>query len=387
MDNKSGANEYFDSLVGKEINNTYKINRKIGVGGMGAVFEATNTRDNGRVAVKVISPHLASNSRFVKRFQREAKVGWVLSHPNIIKVHEFGETEDKLLFMAMEFVEGETLKAVLAKSPSMPFERCMELLRPLCEALEAAHKRKILHRDLKPENILITKDANGRETVKLADFGLVKLMQPDSEITKGSNLTEVGEVFGTPHYMAPEQVLGQPVTASADIYSLGVMAYQMITGKLPVEGSEVRQLLIAKVSHDPVPPSQKVPSVPKGFDPIFKKVLARHSDERYQKVSDFFRDLQQTIIRLSEAGELKISEEALEIVSKEYVEPTPSSGSVSKPSLTGITSTSLGSATSPTLASINEQPVNNKTGNHNTLILAAIFGVIIVVIVAIYLFA
>src|SRR5262249_9789442 len=158
MSNTAIGNEYFDKLVGKEINSTYRIERKLGVGGMGAVFQGEKIQDKSRVAIKIISPRLVADQRFVKRFQREARVGWVLSHPNIVKVYEFGETNDGLLFMAMEFVEGETLKAFLANSGPLPLDNAMELLKPLCDALETAHKRNILHRDLKPENILLAKD-------------------------------------------------------------------------------------------------------------------------------------------------------------------------------------------------------------------------------------
>ncbi len=339
MTSNKSPNEYYDSLIGKEIQGAkgrYKIKRKIGVGGMGAVFEATNTTDNSRIAIKIISPHLGNNQTFIRRFQREAKVGWALSHPNIIKVHEFGETgekEDKLYFMAMEFVEGESLKTYLSRSGPLPANKCLEILRPLCEGLEAAHKRKILHRDLKPDNIMLTTTPEGKETVKLADFGLVKLLEPDSDITKGSNLTQAGEVFGTPHYMAPEQVLGQPTSMTSDIYSLGVMAYQMLTGKLPVEGNDVKQLLIAKVSKEPPVASKLFSFVNEAFDPILNKALARSPDDRYSSVGDFFKDFQKAVIQLSDTGELKVSEEAMKEICKEYVVEDPSSGTMTPTSL------------------------------------------------------
>ncbi|MEW6731082.1 MAG: serine/threonine-protein kinase [Acidobacteriota bacterium] len=295
MSNTVSQDQYYDSLIGKEIKSTYRVDHKIGAGGMGAVFKATNLQDGSIVALKIISPQLVANSKFVKRFQREAKVGWILSHPNIVKVHEFGETEDSLLYMAMEFVEGETLKSYLASCSALSPERCLELIKPICDGLEAAHKRNILHRDLKPENILITKDSEGKETLKLADFGLVKLMQPDSEITKGSNLTEVGEVFGTPHYMSPEQVLGQPIEATADIYSLGVILHQMLTGKVPIQRTNIREILLVKVSEDMAPPSSKYSFLSPAFDSVLQRVLARHPEDRYQKVGLFFQAFQQAV--------------------------------------------------------------------------------------------
>ncbi|MCS6884115.1 MAG: serine/threonine-protein kinase [Acidobacteriota bacterium] len=378
MSNKD-KDEYYDSLVNREIKGTksrYKLNRKIGVGGMGAVFEAINLTDNSRVAIKTISPQLAHNQTFVRRFQREAKVGWILSHPNIIKVYEFGETgdsEDKLYFMAMEFVEGESLRSYLRSSGPLAPTECLEILRPLCEGLEAAHKRKLLHRDLKPDNIMLSKTQDGKWTVKLADFGLVKLLEPDSEITKGANLTQAGEVFGTPHYMAPEQVLGHQISPASDIYALGVITYQMLTGKLPVEGSDIRQLLIAKVSKEPPLPSEKNPSVHKAFDPVLKKALARSPEDRYFTVGDFFKDFQKVVIRLSDTGELKISQEALADIRKEYFVEDMSSNSQA----------TLIKQTTPEKA-LPSSSESSKTKNLLPLILGGILLLLIAILVIIF---
>jgi serine/threonine-protein kinase len=300
----SATKNYYDDLIGKEING-YLVEKKLGEGGMGAVFKASKITDKTLIALKVISPMLLVNSRFVKRFQREAKVGKVLAHPNIIQVLEFGETENGLLFMAMEFVDGGTLRSEISKEGSLDIKRTSEILKQLCEAMEAAHKRGILHRDLKPENIMLTKDAEGKELVKLADFGLVKLTQPDGEITKGSALTEVGEIFGTPHFMSPEQIMGQTVGAPADIYSLGVILYQMMTGKTPLEGTDVRNLLVTKISQDIPPPSQKFPSVSKVFDEVFKNVLARSPEDRYNSASEFYNAFSKAVYLLENPSAAK----------------------------------------------------------------------------------
>ncbi|MBK7995736.1 MAG: serine/threonine protein kinase [Blastocatellia bacterium] len=198
MSGKTGQISYFNSLLGKLLNQTYRIDSQVALGGMGAVFRGVQVSTNEVVAIKVISPHLTANSVFVKRFQREAKVGSLLSHPNIVKVHEFGETPEGILFMAMEFIEGKTLDEYITHSSPLNVMRALEILRPLSEALDTAHKRNILHRDLKPANVLLAKDSQGKEVIKLVDFGLVKLLQPDSEITAGSNLTAMGEACGTP---------------------------------------------------------------------------------------------------------------------------------------------------------------------------------------------
>lgn len=280
---------YFDSLIGQEIGD-YHIDDKLGTGGMGAVFRATHRENKGIFALKVISPDFATNKTFIKRFKREARVGEVLSHPNIIKVFEYGETAQGLLFMVMEFVEGETLRKFLSSVRRINPKDSLEILRPLCLALEAAHKRNILHRDLKPANILINQHQQTK-IVKLADFGIVKLLQADSAITEGNNLTAMGEVFGTPQYMSPEQLMGHTVGPATDIYSLGVITYEMLTGDLPVKADELRELLLLKTKNLEKP-SKKFPFVPQEFDPILEKVMMVDAEERYQTPLDFFHSFE-----------------------------------------------------------------------------------------------
>ncbi|MEW6730600.1 MAG: serine/threonine-protein kinase [Acidobacteriota bacterium] len=289
MSSNTGQIEYFDSLIGKEINKTYRIEKRLAIGGMGAVFSGTHLQQGTLIAIKVISPHLAANPVFVKRFKREARVGSALSHPHIVKVHDFGETEEGLLFMIMEFVEGETLGDYLERFGPLSAERCAQILKPLCEALDAAHARNILHRDLKPANILMAYNSNGIDNIKLVDFGLVKLLQPDEEITQGSNLTAVGEACGTPFYMSPEQVIGQPLKPTADIYSLGVILYQMLTGKMPIEASSIRQILALKINQDIPPPSNRFPFLPQKIDNVLQKVLARDPRQRYQTAGELYQ--------------------------------------------------------------------------------------------------
>lgn len=324
MSGKTGQINYFNSLLGKELNQTYRIDTQVALGGMGAVFRGVNLQTNESVAIKVISPHLTANSIFVKRFQREAKVGAILSHPNIVKVHEFGQTPDGILFMAMEFIEGKTLDEYLSHAAPLTAMRCLEILQPLAEALDAAHKRNILHRDLKPANILMTKDKNGKESIKLVDFGLVKLMQPDSEITAGNNLTGLGEACGTPYYMSPEQIIGQALGPTADIYGLGIILYQMLTAKMPIESNNVRQILAIKINQDIGPPSEKFPFIPKVLDPVVQKSLARDPRKRYQTGRELFEDFQRAAFEISleysQATQPVLDQSVLSDVRKNYVE-------------------------------------------------------------------
>lgn len=280
---QAAQQSYFDSLIGREINNRYKLETKIGSGAMGAVFRATDLQSSETVAIKVISPDLANDEKFIKRFEREGELGKLLNHPNIVRVEEFGATEG-LFFIAMEFVAGDTLKSYLNTSAPCSPNRTLELLTQLCGALDFAHKHNVLHRDLKPENILMTRNSKGEEVLKLADFGIAK--RTDLSKTKDQMLTVEGEIFGTPHYMSPEQVLAQKLKPTTDVYSIGVMLYQMLSGKLPLEHSKAQQLLILKISQDVAPISKTFPFVSPIFDPILKKALSRTVTDRYQSAGE-----------------------------------------------------------------------------------------------------
>lgn len=287
---------YFNSMINRTLNNTYLIEEKIGEGGMGVVFSGTHLLLGNKVAIKVMVPTLKKSDNDVKRFQREARVGWSLSHPNIIKVFEFSRTQDGILFMVMELAKGENLKHHIRRLAPLPLTRCIQILKPLCDALDLAHKRNILHRDLKPANILIS-EKNGVETVKLADFGIVKLLSSDNQITtEGTNLTSTGTVIGSLDYMSPEQMMGYNLSAASDIYSLGVILYEMLTAKLPIQAIEIRELLKLKTSYDKLPsPSTKFPFLTPNLDKVLKKVLFPAPTQRYQKAGDLLNALKECL--------------------------------------------------------------------------------------------
>ncbi|OYT72248.1 MAG: hypothetical protein CFK52_05360 [Chloracidobacterium sp. CP2_5A] len=283
----SGAVEFYKSLIGQTFKDSYRIEKMIGSGGMGAVFLATHLTLGSSVAIKVLSPGLTADQSLVKRFQREAQVGGQLTHPNIVRVQDFGKTPDGLLFMVMEYVPGEMLSARLAQAGKLALDECLFVLEPLCDALGLAHGRGLLHRDLKPANVIVG-ELGGRRVVKLLDFGIVKLLQPDENV---SQLTATGQVFGTPLYMAPEHLMGLTLTPQADIYSLAVMAYEMLTGKPPVQHNDLRKMLELKMKP---PPSVTtlVPSLPAALDGVFAKALASNPQERHATASEFFAAFQ-----------------------------------------------------------------------------------------------
>jgi eukaryotic-like serine/threonine-protein kinase len=284
---------HYERLVGKLINGRYQITNQLGEGGMGAVFRAIDLQWESDVAVKVVSPELASNPIFLKRFRREARVGEVLTHPNIIKVFEYGEMTDGLLFMVMEFVSGQTLRKQLNEQKRFNPAQTLEILEPLCDALALAHSRNLLHRDLKPANVLIGDD----KIVKLADFGIVKLTSPDKEISGAAVLTGNGEIFGTPQYMSPEQLLGHDINATADIFSVGIMTYEMLTGDLPTYAAELHTLMIEKM-RGVGKISEKYPFLPSAFDALIQKTTRVDPEERYQNILDFLEDFRHAFLRL-----------------------------------------------------------------------------------------
>ncbi len=277
----------YNSLLGKTIANDYKIEKLLGEGGMGAVFCAKQLSDSQNIALKVILPENITDNTLVQRFLREAKVGLLLSHPNIVKTHKYSKTPDGLLFIVMEYIEGETLQNYLQNHGRLSLQKIVEFLGQLAGALDNAHKHKVLHRDLKPENILVTKLENGLEVTKLTDFGIAKILSSEQGKTSNTLLTGTGQVVGTPKYMSPEQLLGLPIKQTTDVYSLGLIVYRMLTGTTPLE-FEGKTGTIFKVSEDLPPISHKFSFLPTAFDRVFQKVLNRDPSERYQSTGEFF---------------------------------------------------------------------------------------------------
>jgi eukaryotic-like serine/threonine-protein kinase len=289
-----------DDLIGQLINNNYLLEDKIGEGGMGAVFRAIDIRNGDYRAVKVISPQLISNNNEAKRFLREARLGLILSHPGIVKVYEFGETTEGLLFMVMEYIEGKPLIDLIEEEAPFAPARIISILEPLCEALDYAHSHNVLHRDLKPGNIIVIKDEQGRESSKLVDFGIMKLLKADDQMSN-VQLTDTNVVLGTPDYMSPEQLVCHELKPTADVYSLGVILYQMLTGGFPIDYFDFAEFLMLKVYRDAEPPSTRFAFIPPELDTLILKVLARDPEQRYQSAGALYRAYLQTVCRLPAA--------------------------------------------------------------------------------------
>ena len=245
----------------------YALERPLGHGGMAIVYLAHDRELRRPVAIKVLGPPLALDPEFVGRFRREATIVARLSHPNIVQIFDLGEEEDRL-YIVMEYVEGESLAALLAREERLAPEQAVELAQQVCLALECAHTEGVVHRDVKPANLLLRNDG----TLKVADFGIARSDQTTA-------YTQAGTVLGTASYLAPEQAAGEPVTHRADLYSLGVVVYELLTGEPPRKVESLAQL--AAVHSGPVRPVRDLaPEVPEHLEAAVMRCLARNPDYR-----------------------------------------------------------------------------------------------------------
>ena len=266
-----------DPLIGKQLDGRYTIIDKLGEGGMGAVYRASQHSVGREVAVKVLSPRVIADPDAIRRFLREAKLASRLAHPNAVGVLDFGQTDDGLFYLAMELVLGRTFDVVLKEERVLTPSRLVRIGVQICDALEGAHALAIVHRDLKPSNIMLL--AAGRDLVKVLDFGLAKSLAPDQTST---TMTGVGEVLGTPAFMPPELATGQPCDGRADLYSLGCVLYLAGSGQLPFVSASVHEL-IAMHGHAVAPP---MPGVSPQLGVVIDRLLAKAPADRYQTAAE-----------------------------------------------------------------------------------------------------
>jgi serine/threonine protein kinase len=263
------------SLVGKIVLDRYVVEEELGSGAMGTVFKGRHLKLPRQVAIKVLHADLLHDPNIVARFHREAKAAAKLSHPNVISVLDFGEFEGSEM-MILELAAGRTLRASMA-SP-LPRERIIPLLRGILQGLDHAHASGLIHRDLKPENIIV-EVADGKETPRLVDFGIAVLRDPES--VAGGKLTQSGQILGTPIYMAPEQAQCEPFDERIDIYALGVILYEMLSGKQPFDGTAM-EIAVANISHDHPPIAKRAPHVQVDavLEALSRKLAARDPKKR-----------------------------------------------------------------------------------------------------------
>ena len=261
-----------DPLIGVTIAGRYQIEEVLGQGGMATVYAARHRLVDRPCAVKVMSPQFTRNEVIRERFRREAKAAQKLAHPNIIEIFDQGETPDGYVYLVMELLRGETLADVLEHG-KVPLERGLPIMIQIARALARAHDLEVIHRDLKPENIFLARAPNGADVVKLLDFGIARSMQD-------SRLTGAGEVFGTPQYMAPERITSIEAGPSADLYSLGVIIYEMVTGTFPFDASDITTYFIKHLKEEPVSPKKHDPSIPSELERLVMECLAKDAKDR-----------------------------------------------------------------------------------------------------------
>lgn len=261
-----------DPLIGTTIAGRYQIEEVLGQGGMATVYAARHRLVDRPCAVKVMNAQYTRNEVIRERFRREAKAAQKLAHPNIIEIFDQGETPEGLVFLVMELLRGETLADVLEHG-KVPIERGLPIMIQIARALARAHDLEVIHRDLKPENIFLARLPNGADQVKLLDFGIARSMQD-------SRLTGAGEVFGTPQYMAPERITSIEAGPAADLYSLGVIIYEMVTGTFPFDASDITTYFIKHLKEAPVSPKKYDPSIPVELERLVMECLAKDAKDR-----------------------------------------------------------------------------------------------------------
>src|SRR5499433_4014776 len=261
----------------------YEKQGELGRGAMGVVYKAVDPVIGRSVAVKTIRLSAEgtglSRQELLARFQTEARAAGLLTHPNIVVVFDAGE-EDGLYYITMELVEGKSLQALLDARQSFPLPRVLRIMEQACSALQFAHDRNIVHRDIKPANLMLTPD----DTVKVTDFGTAKILQ-------FGTVNQTTHVMGTPSYMSPEQVKGKVVDGRSDIFSLGVLLYEMVTGEKPFPGQNITTVIYKIVNEDPVPPRSIDASIHPGVSSVVMKALAKEPEQRYQSCREMLEEL------------------------------------------------------------------------------------------------
>jgi eukaryotic-like serine/threonine-protein kinase len=267
-----------DTLINTLFDGRYRILRKLGSGGMANVYLAEDEDLGRRVAIKILSDRYASDDNFNERFRREAKSAASLSHPNIVPIYDRGEA-DGLPYIAMEVIEGRTLKELVMTRGPLPIAQAVEYAKHILGALRFAHRHGIIHRDIKPHNVLL----GAEDRVKVTDFGIAR--------AGASQMTEVGSIMGTAQYLSPEQARGAPVAAPSDLYSAGVVLYEMLTGKTPFNGDTPIEIAMKHLNEAPRPPSELRSEIPAELDLIVLRALAKDPHDRYQSAEEFSEDL------------------------------------------------------------------------------------------------
>ena len=280
-----------DPLIGFVLDDKYRLEDRLGEGGMGTVYRATHLLIERAVAVKVLNERLVTDAASKERFRREACAAGRLHHANAVAVTDFGETADGRVYIVMELLEGESLSAVLARESPLDATRAVSWMLQTAAAVAAAHRAGVIHRDLKPGNIFVEQHPNTQQAIKVLDFGIAKLATDTTGGNQVTTLTDVGVMIGTPRYMSPEQCGGASLTPASDVYSLGVIFYEMLTGDAPFDGSTPLALALKHSSQAPRPPREIVPTIPPMIEEVVLHALAKNPNDRPANAEELQREL------------------------------------------------------------------------------------------------
>ena len=268
-----------DSNIGKKLDGRYEITELIGVGGMADVYKAQDVMENRPVAVKILKPEFSGDEEFLRRFRNESKAIAVLSHPNIVKIYDVGFT-DEIQFIVMEYIDGITLKEFIEQQGVLKWKDALHFITQILRALQHAHDKGIVHRDIKPQNIMLFTDGS----IKVMDFGIARFSRID-----GKTLSD--KAIGSVHYISPEQAQGEMTDERSDIYSVGVMLYEMLTGRKPFDGDTAVNVALKHMQETAVPPREIMPAIPEALEEIVIHAMEKQPAQRYQSAAEMIRDI------------------------------------------------------------------------------------------------
>src|SRR3954470_22595811 len=280
-----------DPLIGTVVSERYRIIRKVGEGGMGAVYQAEHALIEKRVALKILFQDLTRRPDLVARFLQEAKSASRIGQENVIDISDFGQSADGLVYIAMEFLDGEDLGKTLRSEKQLAWTRTRPILMQIAKALRAAHSHGIIHRDMKPENVYLVAREGRADFVKVLDFGIAKVVSADDN--EGPRLTQTGMIFGTPEYMSPEQAQGHPPDHRVDVYAVGCIMYHMLTGAVPFTADSFMGILTKHLLEPVVPPRKRRPDldIPSDVEAICLRAMEKERDKRFADMDALYRAL------------------------------------------------------------------------------------------------
>jgi len=287
-----------DPFVGRTLDEKYSVEERLGAGGMGAVYRARHLSMDRPVAIKFLHPRLVEDEAARIRFQTEARAAVKLRHANAVSVTDFGQTAEGSVYIVMELLEGRTLREILSREAPLETARAVSFMLQMSAAVAAAHEAGIIHRDLKPSNILVTQSADQPAVVKVLDFGIATFTPDDDDDEDVTTLNQTNTVIGTPRYMPPEQYNGQELTPAADVYSLGVILYEMLSGTVPFSGSTPAEIAQKHANDPPHSPREIVAAIPEDVERIVLKALEKQPADRFANAAEFRQELLETAERL-----------------------------------------------------------------------------------------